>query len=265
MSGSRRWQSRRGSVGEVLGLPDDVTVALFDLDGVLTDTASVHRVAWTDAFNTFLRQRAGGDIDGRTDALAPFTDQDYFDYVDGRPRMDGVRSFLASREITVDDAQAAAIAAGKNDAFLTVLDRDGVTAYPGSVRYLHAARDAGLRIAVVTSSRNGEHVLERAGLSEFIEHRVDGNTIVDEHLAGKPAPDSYLRGAELMGVPPAAAAVFEDAISGVQAGAAGDFGYVVGIDRVGGGQSAAMEQAGASIVVGDLDELLTGDDVVAEY
>ncbi|ALG86595.1 HAD family hydrolase [Gordonia phthalatica] len=240
----------------MLGLPDDITVALFDLDGVLTDTASVHRVAWTDAFNAFLTERAGEPIAGRTDELRPFTDQDYFDYVDGRPRMDGVRSFVASRGLDVDDATATAIAAGKNDAFLAALQRDGVLAYPGSVRYLHAARDAGLHIAVVTSSRNGAQVLDAAGLTEFVEHRVDGNTIVDEHLAGKPAPDSFLRGAELMGVAPAAAAVFEDAISGVEAGSAGRFGYVVGVDRVGGGQSAAMTEAGASIVVTDLDELL---------
>lgn len=240
----------------MLGLPDDITVALFDLDGVLTDTASVHRTAWTEAFDSFLTQRAGEPIDGRTDALRPFTDQDYFDYVDGRPRMDGVRTFLTSRDIRVDDDTATAIATGKNDAFLASLERDGVTAYPGSVRYLHAARDAGLRIAVVTSSRNGAQVLEAAHLTEFVEHRVDGNTIVDEHLSGKPAPDSFLRGAELMGVPPAAAVVFEDAISGVEAGAAGHFGYVVGVDRVGGGQSAAMTTAGASIVVTDLDELL---------
>ena len=231
-------------------------MALFDLDGVLTDTASVHRVAWTDAFNAFLTERAGEPVAGRTDALRPFTDQDYFDYVDGRPRMDGVHSFLTSRGLDVDDDTAAAIAAGKNDAFLAALERDGVVAYPGSVRYLHAAREAGLRIAVVTSSRNGAQVLDAAELTGFVEHRVDGNTIVDEQLAGKPAPDSYLRGAELMGVDPAAAAVFEDAISGVQAGSAGHFGYVVGIDRVGGGQSDAMTAAGASIVVTDLDELL---------
>lgn len=240
----------------MLGLPDDITVALFDLDGVLTDTASVHRTAWTDAFNAFLSQRAGGDIGGRADELRPFTDQDYFDYVDGRPRMDGVRSFLDSRGLQVDQSAAAAIAASKNDAFLNSLRRDGVAAYPGSVRYLTAARDAGLHIAVVTSSRNGAQVLAAAGLTEFVEHRVDGNTIVDEGLAGKPAPDSYLRGAELMGVAPASAAVFEDAISGVEAGSAGHFGYVVGIDRVGGGQSDAMSAAGASIVVSDLAALL---------
>ncbi|WP_051198596.1 beta-phosphoglucomutase family hydrolase [Gordonia shandongensis] len=240
----------------MLGLPDDITVALFDLDGVLTDTASVHRTAWTDAFDAFLADRAGGPIDARTDELRPFTEQDYLDHVDGRPRTDGVRSFLASRTIDVDDATVTRIADGKNDAFLAALERDGVRAYPGSVRYLHAARDAGLHIAVVTSSRNGAQVLEAAGLTEFVEQRVDGNTIVDEQLNGKPAPDSYLRGAELMGVAPAAAAVFEDAISGVQAGHAGRFGHVVGVDRVGGGQADSMRDAGASIVVTDLAELL---------
>lgn len=232
----------------MLGLPDDITVALFDLDGVLTTTAVIHEAAWKNAFDEFLA--------ARSDTSGPFTERDYLDYVDGRPRLDGVRSFLESRGITVDDATAASIADAKNAEFLSVLERDGVTAYPGSVRYLTAARDAGLRIAVVTSSRNGEKVLERAGLSGFVEHRVDGNTIVDEHLAGKPAPDSYLRGAELMGVPPARAAVFEDAISGVAAGAAGGFGHIVGIDRVGGDQGDSMRAAGASIVVTDLDDLL---------
>ncbi|MCF8612169.1 beta-phosphoglucomutase family hydrolase [Gordonia sp. HY285] len=232
----------------MLGLPDDITVALFDLDGVLTTTAVLHKAAWRNAFDAFLAER--GDQSG------PFTDRDYLDFVDGRPRLDGVRSFLRSRGITVDDATAGAIAEAKNAEFTAVLDRDGVTAYPGSVRYLTAARAAGLRIAVVTSSRNGEKVLAAAGLAEFVEHRVDGNTIVAEKLAGKPAPDSYLRGAQLMEVHPDRAAVFEDAISGVAAGAAGSFGYVVGIDRVGGDQAQSMRAAGASIVVTDLDDLL---------
>lgn len=235
-----------GSVCLVLGLPSTITVLLFDLDGVLTSTAKVHTTAWTDAFNAFLGPR--GD--------APFTEQDYLDYVDGRPRIDGVRSFLAARNIVVDDATVEQIAASKNDAFVAALERDGVEAYEGSMRYLTAARDAGLRIAVVTSSKNGAMVLQAGGFADFPEHRVDGNTIVDEGLNGKPAPDSYLRGAELMGVPPAQSAVFEDAISGIQAGAAGHFGYVVGIDRVGGSQAEAMTAAGADVVVSDLDELL---------
>lgn len=237
----------------MLGLPDEITVALFDLDGVLTTTAAVHQSAWKNVFDRYLAERGDGS--------APFSERDYLDYVDGRPRLDGVRTFLASRDIVADDDTVTAIAEDKNTEFLGVLERDGVDAYPGSVRYLEAARDAGLRIAVVTSSRNGAQVLDVAGLSKYVEHRVDGNTIVEEKLNGKPAPDSFLRGAELMGVPPAHAAVFEDAISGVKAGAAGAFGHVVGVDRVGDGssnsaQAESMRSAGASIVVADLADLL---------
>lgn len=240
----------------MLGLPAQITVALFDLDGVLTTTATLHMSAWRDAFNGFLAGRAEAGAPAGED-LTPFSDQDYLDHVDGRPRLDGVRAFLASRNIAVDDATVQQIAAAKNGRFVATLERDGVSPYPGSVRYLEAARDAGLRIAVVTSSKNGAAVLEAAGLTPFVEHRVDGNTIVTEQLRGKPAPDSYLRGAQLMGVAPERAAVFEDAISGVQAGVAGGFGYVVGIDRVGGRQAEAMTEAGASIVVTDLDVLLS--------
>ncbi|MFT3659855.1 MAG: beta-phosphoglucomutase family hydrolase [Gordonia sp. (in: high G+C Gram-positive bacteria)] len=239
----------------MLGLPSQITVLLFDLDGVLTTTATLHTTAWTDAFNAFLTARAADAADGED--LAPFTEQDYLDHVDGRPRTDGVRNFLAARGIVVDDETVHAIADAKNAAFVATLERDGVEPYPGSVRYLEAARAAGLRIAVVTSSKNGAMVLEAAGLSGFPEHRVDGNTIVEEGLAGKPAPDSYLRGAELMGVPPERAAVVEDAISGVRAGVAGAFGYVVGIDRTGGRQTDAMHTAGADVVVSDLDDLLS--------
>ncbi|MHC3002669.1 beta-phosphoglucomutase family hydrolase [Gordonia metallireducens] len=238
----------------MLGLPEVITVALFDLDGVLTETAVLHRKAWKKTFDAFLADRAGG---GDAPGFVEFTDQDYLDYVDGRPREDGVRAVLASRGITdVDPATVTAIGNGKNDMFLVSLAEDGGQAYPGSVRYLNAARDAGLRIAVVTSSKNGGPVLEAADLSEFVEVRVDGLEIAARGLNGKPAPDSYLLGAELMGVEPAEAAVFEDAISGVQAGSAGNFGYVVGVDRVGGGQAEAMRAAGADIVVNDLDELL---------
>ncbi|MCD2146440.1 HAD family hydrolase [Gordonia paraffinivorans] len=238
----------------MLGLPDVITVALFDLDGVLTETAVLHRKAWKKAFDAFLAERAGGaDAPG----FVEFTEQDYLDHVDGRPREDGVRAFLASRGITdVDAKTVTAIGEKKNDMFLESLAEDGGQAYPGSVRYLEAARDAGLRIAVVTSSKNGGPVLEAADLSKFVEVRVDGIDIAERGLNGKPAPDSYLLGAELMGVPPAQAAVFEDAISGVQAGAAGEFGYVVGVDRVGGNQAEAMRAAGADVVVNDLDELL---------
>lgn len=226
-----------------------MTVALFDLDGVLTSTAVLHRRAWKAAFDEFLRDRDGDDF-------AEFTERDYLDYVDGRPRDDGVRAFLAARDIDVDDDTVRRIGTEKNQMFLDSLKGDGAQPYPGSVRYLTAARDAGLRIAVVTSSKNGAAVLDSAGLSEFVEVRVDGNETAARGLRGKPAPDSYLLGAELMGVEPAAAAVFEDALSGIEAGAAGRFGYVVGIDRVGGSQAAAMTAAGADVVVTDLDELL---------
>lgn len=239
-----------GTVFLVLGLPDDISVALFDLDGVLTSTAVLHRNAWKATFDAFLAAR---DPDGFT----PFTEQDYLDYVDGRPREDGVRAFLHSRNIDdVPADQLAAIGEDKNKKFVDALESDGVTPYPGSVRYLTAARDAGLHIAVVTSSKNGAQVLDAAGLSDFVEVRVDGLEVARRGLPGKPAPDSYLLGAELMGVPPSGAAVFEDAISGVEAGVAGNFGYVVGIDRVGGNQGAALAAAGAGRVVTDLDEML---------
>lgn len=235
----------------MLGLPPEVSVALFDLDGVLTATATVHQRAWAQAFDDFLAARPDRAGEDHT----PFTDDDYLRYVDGRPRADGVRGFLTARGIAADDALVDELAEAKNTLFLTVVDRDGVKPYPDAVRYLEAVQAAGLRIAVVTSSKNGAAVLAAAGLTGFVEQRVDGNTIVAEGLRGKPAPDSYLRGAELMGVPPAQAAVFEDAISGVQAGAAGGFGAVVGIDRVGGGHAEKLAAAGASIVVADLDAL----------
>ncbi|AZG45166.1 HAD family hydrolase [Gordonia insulae] len=235
----------------MLGLPDSTSVALFDLDGVLTSTAVLHRNAWKQAFDAFLSER---DPDG----FVPFTEQDYLDHVDGRRREDGVRAFLHSRQIDDVDADAlAAIGEGKNELFTATLERDGVDPYPGSVRYLEAARQAGLRIAVVTSSKNGAAVLDAAGLSEFVELRVDGLETAARGLPGKPAPDSFLLGADLMGVTPDGAVVFEDAISGVQAAVAGKFGYVVAIDRVGGGQADAMREAGADIVVNDLDELLS--------
>ncbi|GAB91604.1 putative hydrolase [Gordonia rhizosphera NBRC 16068] len=234
----------------VLGLPDAISVALFDLDGVLTSTAVLHRNAWKKAFDAFLSER---DPEG----FVEFTEQDYLDYVDGRRREDGVRAFLHSRQIDdVPEESVDAIGDGKNKLFVATLEAEGVEPYPGSVRYLEAARDAGLRIAVVTSSKNGAAVLDAAGLSEFVELRVDGLEAAVRGLPGKPAPDSFLLGAELMGVTPAQAVVFEDAISGVEAAVAGKFGYVVAIDRVGGGQTDTMLSAGADVVVNDLDELL---------
>ncbi|WP_156758681.1 beta-phosphoglucomutase family hydrolase [Actinokineospora pegani] len=242
----------------MIGLPDGITACLFDLDGVLTSTAAVHQRAWKATFDAFLSGRADGDT-------GEFTPQDYAAHVDGRPRADGVRAFLESRGIHLpegapDDPPDAATVNGvgnhKNVDLLRIIDEQGVQSYPASVRYLEAARDAGLRIGVVTSSANGEHVLAVADLARFVEARVDGLTIGELGLKGKPAPDSFLEGAKRLGARPEQAAVFEDALAGVRAGRDGAFGYVVGVDRA--GQADALRDNGADIVVTELDELLEG-------
>jgi len=244
----------------VLGLPDQVTACLFDLDGVLTRTAVVHDAAWAQVFDDFLRSRASET----GTAFVPFDrDEDYNLYVDGRPRADGVRTFLASRGITLpegspDDPPSALTVHGlgnrKNVVLLDVIHREGVQAYDGSVRYLHAARDAGLRRAVVSASANCSDVLRAAGISDLLEVRVDGVVAAAQGLRGKPAPDTFLAAARLLGVEPERAAVFEDAVAGVQAGRAGGFGAVIGVDRV--DHADELRAGGASIVVKDLSELL---------
>ncbi len=243
----------------MLGLPDHVEACLFDLAGVLTQTATVHATAWKEMFDDYRRERAK-----RTgDDFAPFTDDDYDDYVDGKPRYDGVRSFLASRGIelpdgTPDDAPGTETVDGlgnrKNDLVLALIERDGVDAYEGSVRYVRAARDAGLHRAVVSSSSNCRDVLAAAGILDLFEEIVDGIVATREGLRGKPAPDTFLAGARRLGVDAARAAVFEDAVAGVEAGRAGGFGYVVGVDRV--GHADALKAHGADVVVRDLSELL---------
>jgi beta-phosphoglucomutase family hydrolase len=239
----------------MLGLPDTVTTCLFDLDGVLTDTASVHRAAWKEMFDAFLAGRG----------QPAFTDDDYADYVDGKPRADGVRDFLTSRGITLpeggpDDPPGAETVNGlgnrKNDLLLGRIHRDGVTVYDGSRRYLEQAKDAGLRRIVVSSSANTKDVLQVTGLAPLVEGRVDGLTLRQEGLRGKPAPDSFLAGARLAGVPPEQAAVFEDALAGVEAGRAGGFGCVVGVNRLDGTHADGLREHGASMVVNDLGELL---------
>lgn len=240
----------------MLGLPAGIRACLFDLDGVLTQTAKVHQAAWRETFDAFLRER---DPNG----LAPFSDDDYNQYVDGKPRRDGVRDFLASRDITLPEGDpddepgsetVAAVGNRKNELLLAVLDREGVAVYDGSIDYVRAARDAGLRTAVVTASANGESVIAAAGFADLIEARIDGVVAARDQLRGKPEPDTYLAGAAALGVEPAQAAVFEDALSGVAAGRAGEFGFVVGVDRV--GQGAALAERGADLVVQDLSELL---------
>jgi beta-phosphoglucomutase family hydrolase len=231
----------------MLGLPDGVTVLLFDLDGVLTDTASVHQKAWKEMFDDFLRERDG-------DGFEEFTRRDYERYVDGKPRYDGVRSFLRSRGIEPEDELVQTLGDRKNAAVQRKIREDGVEVFEGSRRYLEAARDAGLRRAVVSSSANTEEVLEVTGLAPLIEERVDGVVAKERGLPGKPEPDTFLECARMMGAEPRQAAVFEDALAGVEAGRAGGFGAVIGVDRV--GQADALAEHGATRVVQDLDELL---------
>jgi beta-phosphoglucomutase family hydrolase len=244
----------------MLGLPEGVRACLFDLDGVLTDTASVHKKAWKTMFDSYLRERA--DRTGE-----PFVEfdvgADYLNYVDGKKREDGVRTFLSARGITLpegdpDDDPSAETVNGlgnrKNELFHQTIREDGVKVFEGSRRYLEAVADARLAVAVVSSSANTREVLEVTGLDKFVQHRVDGATMREEHIEGKPAPDSFLRAGQLLGVQPAEAAVFEDAIAGVEAGKRGEFGCVVGVDRV--GQAEALRRNGATVVVTDLAELL---------
>lgn len=244
----------------MLGLPAEVRACLFDLDGVLTQTAKVHAAAWKKTFDEFLRKRAE---EGHGDFVAFDAVSDYDEFVDGKPREDGVRSFLASREIELpeggprDEAGAATVhglGERKNELVLGMIHDDGVQAYDGSVRYVEAVKHAGMPRAVVSSSANAHDVLAAAGIAELFDAVIDGAEAEREHLSGKPAPDTFLAGARTLGVTPAQAAVFEDALAGVEAGKAGKFGCVVGVDRV--GQAQALGEHGADVVVGDLDELL---------
>jgi beta-phosphoglucomutase family hydrolase len=243
----------------MLGLPDAIRACLFDLDGVLTQTARVHAAAWKEMFDEYLRARA----ERSGEPFVPFDAHDYDTYVDGRPRYDGVRAFLGSRGIELpegnpDDPPESETVDGlgnrKNELVVAQIRSGGVEVYEGSVRYVRAARDAGLRRAVVSSSANTRDVLAAAGIEDLFEVRVDGVTIAQEHLRGKPAPDTFLLAAQRLGVDAASSAVFEDALAGVEAGRAGDFGYVVGVDRV--GQADALREHGADRVVSDLSELL---------
>jgi haloacid dehalogenase superfamily, subfamily IA, variant 3 with third motif having DD or ED len=220
----------------------------------------VHRKAWKQMFDAYLEAKDGKDFQ-------PFTEDDYNKYVDGKPRQDGVRDFLASRDIQLpdgspDDGGDAETVWGlgnrKNIKLQAEIERNGVKVYEGSRRYLQLAQEQGLRRIVVSSSANTEMVLRVTGLEQYVEGRVDGVTLAEQHIKGKPAPDSFLAGAKLAGATPDQAAVFEDATSGVAAGRAGKFGFVVGVDRV--GHAAALKQNGADIVVQDLSELIEQKD-----
>ncbi|AKZ59852.1 hypothetical protein SAM23877_6807 [Streptomyces ambofaciens ATCC 23877] len=238
-----------------LGLPDDIQACLFDLDGVVTRTAVVHAAAWKETFDAFLRERDGADF-------RPFTDSDYGEYVDGRPRADGVRTFLASRGVELpeggpDDPPDAQTVNGvgnrKNELVLEKIRTDGVEPYEGTLRYIDAVRAAGLATAIVSSSANTRDVLRSIDAERLFDVRIDGVVARERRLPGKPHPDTFLAAARDLGVEPARAAVFEDALAGMDAGRSGHFGYVVGVDRV--GQTDALYAHGADRVVKDLAEL----------
>ncbi len=234
-----------------LGLPEGVAACLFDLDGVLTPTAQVHAQAWKRTFDDFLRARSAET----GEAFKPFDEvHDYDEYVDGKPRADGVRSFLASRHIALPDDEVDGLAERKDELFLELLEAHGVEPYPGSLKYLQAVQESGLKTAVVSSSKHCAEVLKAAGIQGMFDAQVDGNVAESRRLKGKPAPDTYLEAARMLNVEAAHAAVFEDALSGVAAGRAGGFGLVVGVDRA--GQAQALRDHGAHVVVKDLADLL---------
>jgi beta-phosphoglucomutase family hydrolase len=245
-----------------LDLPEGITTCLFDLDGVLTQTAKIHAAAWKQMFDDFLREWA----DRTGEPFDPFDrPTDYDEYVDGKPRLDGVRSFLESRGIELpmgspaDPPEAETVhglGTRKNELVLELIREQGVEPYEGSVRFVEGARDRGLRRAVVSASTNCRDVLVAAGIEDLFELRVDGVVAEREGLAGKPAPDTFLAAARGLGAEPSQAAVFEDALAGVEAGHAGAFGWVVGVDRT--GQADALRRRGADVVVEDLAELLDG-------
>jgi beta-phosphoglucomutase family hydrolase len=235
----------------MLKLPDRITACLFDLDGVITQTAKVHSAAWKQMFDEFLRERA----ERTGEPFEPFDSRhDYDRYVDGRPRLDGVRTFLDARGIEHDEDLDRGLGDRKNDLVLRLIREQGVEVYDSSIRFVKEARERGLRRAVVSSSANTKEVLSSVGIDDLFEAVVDGLVAEREGLPGKPAPDTFLAGARALGVEPAEAAVFEDALAGVEAGRAGDFGWVIGVDRT--GQAEELASHGADVVVGDLDELM---------
>ena len=239
---------------------DHYDAVLFDLDGVITNTASLHATCWKQMFDEYLRKRA----EQNGEAFRPFdVATDYRLYVDGKPRFDGVRDFLTSRGIqlpegTPRDSTEVETVCGlgnrKNDLVNHVLSDVGVEPYEGTVKFIHQLRHHGFKIAVVTSSEHCKTLLKAAELDALFDARVDGDTVHAQHLAGKPAPDTFLLAAKLLGVEPARSIVIEDAISGVQAGANGNFGLVIGVARK--GNAEELQQHGADLVVNDLGELV---------
>ena len=246
----------------MFGLPDGTTACLFDMDGVVTQTALVHAAAWKDMFDKFLRQRA----DQTGGKFVPFdSSKDYGDYVDGKPRLDGTRSFLESRGIHLpegnpDDKPGTATIQGlsneKNDLVIEKIRTDGVKVYDDTIRYIKAVRAGGLHTAIVSSSANTVDVLNSAGISDLFDTRVDAQVAKEQNLKGKPAPDTFLAAARNLDVAPRHAALVEGALAGVEAGHAGHFALTVGVDRVGNGHGDALRQHGADVVVTDVAKLL---------
>ncbi len=232
---------------------------LFDLDGVLTDTASIHADCWKLMFDEYLKRRS----DASGEPFVEFhVEDDYHPYVDGKPRYDGVRSFLESRDIHLSEGEPSdppeaetvcGLGNRKNELVNEVLERDGVEPYPGTMRLLDELTAAGVRMAVVSSSKNAPTVLAAAGITHRFEAIVDGSVAAEEGIPGKPAPDTFIEAARRIGVDKSQAVVVEDAISGVESGRDGDFGLVIGVARM--DNESALAEAGADIVVRDLGEL----------
>lgn len=248
---AREREARHWTGGVSVGLPDGIRACLFDLDGVLTKTAHLHAAAWKATFDRFLLERDTR----RHDPYVPFDSAlDYDRYVDGRARDDGIRAFLASRGIEGDAATVGLLGDRKNELVHELIRRRGLEPYEGSVRYLRAVVNEGLRRAVVSASANCRAALEATGLTDVFEVRIDAARAVQDHLRGKPAPDTFLAAAWALEVEPAEAAVFEDSLAGVAAGRAGEFGFVVGVDRT--DHAEALRRAGADLIVADLADLL---------
>jgi beta-phosphoglucomutase family hydrolase len=257
----RSGQDPAGGNARGVSLPPEIAACLFDLDGVLTRTARLHDEAWKQMFDAFLRERA----EQAGEPFRPFDkDGDYKEFVDGKPRYDGVRSFLSSRGIRLpegdpsDPASAESVAGlgnRKNELVLQLMRERGVQTYPGAIDLVRAVRAQGLGTAVVSGSANCESVLHAAGIETLFDARVDGRVLSEMHLRGKPAPDSYLAAARMLGVSPGQAAVFEDAPSGIAAARAGRFGFVVAVDRT--GRADELRAEDPDVIVSELSELLS--------
>jgi HAD superfamily hydrolase (TIGR01509 family) len=260
------WIAAPSTARRMLGLPNEVTACVFDLDGVLTTSATVHAEAWTDTFDPFLLERSEHGYR----PFVPFDPRhDYEDHIAGRPRLDGVRAFLASRGISLPEGSPGdapgtetvyGLANRKNDRLRRRLDREGVAAYEGSRSYLEAARMLGLHRAVVSASANTTTILERAGLASLIEERVDGDTMRSEHLLPEPAPDTLLAACELLHVEPRQTVVFETTPAGITAARSAGVKLAVGVNR--NGHTDALRASDADIVIGDLSELFEGNVLV---